>query len=71
MGAFQSLTKMLDIHAHIDNKPLNQVTFAKYLGMFIFNSNLKTDDHIKKLVPKMLPKIDIIRTPSILLNNCI
>ncbi len=49
MVTFQSLAKMPDIHVHIDNKPLNQITVAKYLGMLI-DSNLKWDDHINKLV---------------------
>ncbi len=38
---------MPDIYVHINNEPLNQVTIAKYLGMF-FDSNLKWDDHINK-----------------------
>ncbi len=45
IGTFRSLTKMPEIHVHIDNEPLNQVTVAKYLVMFI-DSNLKWDDHI-------------------------
>ncbi len=49
MVTFQSLAEMPDIHVHIDNKPLNQITVAKYLGMLI-DSNLKWDDHINKLV---------------------
>ncbi len=55
IGTFQSLAKMPDIHVHIHNEPLNQVTVAKYLGMFI-DSNLKWDDHINKIVPKFQPK---------------
>ncbi len=75
MGTFQSLAKMPDIHVHIDSEPLNQVTVAKYLGMFI-DSNLKWDDHINKFILKISAKIGILRTlrtivPSILLNNCI
>ncbi len=58
---FQSLAKMPDIHVHIDNEPLNQVTVAKYLGMFI-DSNLKWDDHINNLVPKISAKIEILRS---------
>ncbi len=60
-GTFQSLAKMPDIHVHIDTERLNQVTVAKYLGMFI-NSNLKWDDHINKLVPKLSAKIGLFRT---------
>ncbi len=40
---------------------LNQVTVAKYLDMFI-DSNLKWDDHINKLIPKMLFTIGIPRS---------
>ncbi len=35
IGTFHSLAKMPDICVHIDIEPLNQVTVAKYLGMFI------------------------------------
>ncbi len=52
---------MPDNHVHIDNVPLNKVTVAKYFGMLI-DSNLKWDDHINKLVPKILAKIGILRT---------
>ncbi len=60
IGTFQSLSKMPDIHVHIDNKPLNQVTVATYLGMFI-DSNIKWNDHINKLVSKFSAKIGILR----------
>ncbi len=63
IGPFQSLTKIPDIHVHIDNKQFNQVTVAKYLGMFI-DSNLKWDDHINQLVPNILAKIGILRNPK-------
>ncbi len=62
IGTFQSLAKMPDIHDHIGNVPLNQVTVAKYHGMFI-DSNLKWDVHINKLVPKISARIGILRTP--------
>ncbi len=52
---------MPDIHVHTDNEPLNQVTVAKYLGMFI-DSNLKWDDHINKFILKISAKIGILRT---------
>ncbi len=55
------LTMMPDVQVYIDNKPLNQAIIAKYLCMFI-DSNLKWDDHINKLVPKVLAKIGILRT---------
>ncbi len=60
IGTFQSLTKMPDIHLHTDSKPRNQVTVAKYFGMFI-DSNIKWDDNINKLVPKIMAKIGILR----------
>ncbi len=50
---------MPDFHVHIDNELLNQVTVAKYLGMFI-DSKLKWDDYINKLVPKISAKIGIL-----------
>ncbi len=56
IDTFQSLAKMPDIHVHFDNEPFNQVTVAKYLGMFV-DSNLKWDDHINKLLPKHSAKI--------------
>ncbi len=34
IGIFQSLAKMPDIYVHIDNKPFDQIMFAKYIGMF-------------------------------------
>ncbi len=52
IGTFQTLAKMPDIHVHIDNGPLNQVTVAIYLGIFI-DSNHKCVDHINKLIPKI------------------
>ncbi len=61
IGTFQSLVKMPDIHVHIDNEPLNQVTVAEYLGMFI-DSNLKKYEHINKFVPNVAAKIGILRT---------
>ncbi len=63
IGTFQALAKMPDIHVHIDNEPLNQVTVAKYLGMVI-ESNLKCDDHINELVPNISAKIGILRNPK-------
>ncbi len=50
-----------DIHVHIDNEPLNQVTVAKYLGMFI-DLNLKWDNHINKLIPNISATIETLRT---------
>ncbi len=46
---------------HINNEPLNQVTVSKYLGMKI-DSNLKWDDHINAIMPKISSKIGILRS---------
>ncbi len=55
IGTFQSLAKMPDSHVHIGNESFNQVTVAKF-SMFI-NSNLKWEDNINKLIPKISAKI--------------
>ncbi len=60
-GAFQSLAKVPDIRIHINNEPLKQVTVSKYLGMKI-DSNLKWDDHINAIIPKISSKIGILRS---------
>ncbi len=68
IGTFPARAKMPDIHVHIDNEPLNQVTVH---GMFI-DSNLKWDDHINKLVRNISATIGILRSlRKIVLNNCI
>ncbi len=56
---YQSLAKVPDIRIHINNESLKQVTVSKYLGMKI-NSNLKWDDHINVIIPKISSKIDIL-----------
>ncbi len=61
VSSCQSLAKMLEMSIHINNEPLHKVTISKYLGMFI-ESNLKWDDHINHMIPKISPKISILRS---------
>lgn len=61
IGTHQALSKVTNINVHINNEPLEQVSVAKYLGLFI-DSNLKWDDHISKVIPKISAKIGILRT---------
>ncbi len=61
VGTYQSLAKVPDIRIHINNEPLKQVTVSKYLGMKIY-SNLKLDDHINAIIPKISSKIGILRS---------
>ncbi len=58
---YQSLAKMPEMSIHINNEPLYKVTISKYLGMFI-DSNLKWDDHINNMIPKISVKIGILRS---------
>ncbi len=61
IGRYQSLTKMPEMSIHINNEPLHKVTISKYLWMFI-DSNLKWDDHINNMIPKISTKIGILRS---------
>lgn len=61
IGTRQSIAKMADVRIHINNEPLKHVSVAKYLGMSI-DSNLKWDDHINSMIPKMSSKIGILRS---------
>ncbi len=61
VGTYQSLAKVPDIRIHINNEPLKQVTVSKYLAMKI-DSNLKWDDHINAIIPKIASKIGILRS---------
>ncbi len=61
IGTYQSLAKVPDIRIHINNERLKQVTVSKYLGMKI-DSNLKWDDHINAIIPKISSKIGILRS---------
>ncbi len=58
---YQSLAIVLDIKIHINNEPLKQIIASKYLGMKI-DSNLKWDDHINAIIPKISSKIGILRS---------
>ncbi len=42
--------------ADTKTNPLHKVTMSKYLGMFI-NFNLKWDDHINNMTPKISAKL--------------
>ena len=61
IGTHQSVAKMADVRIHINNEPLKHVSVAKYLGVYI-NSNLKWDDHINNMIPKISAKIGILRS---------
>ncbi len=61
IGTYQSLAKMPEMPIHINNEPLDKVPISKHLGMFI-DSNLKWDDHINNMIPKISAKIGILRS---------
>ncbi len=61
VGTYQSLANIPDIRMHINKEPLKQVTVSKYLGMKI-DWNLKWDDHINVIIPKISSKIGILRS---------
>ncbi len=50
-----------NVFTNINNEPLHKVTISKYLGIFI-DSNLKWDDHINNMIPKISAKIGILRS---------
>ncbi len=58
---YQSHAKMPEMSIHINNEPLHKVTISKYLGTFI-DTNLKWDDHINNMIPKISAKIGILRS---------
>ncbi len=63
VGTYLSLAKEVpDIRIHINNEHLKQVTASKYLGIKIY-SNLKWDDHIYAIIPKISSQIGILRSP--------
>ncbi len=69
IGTYQSLAKMPERSIHINNEPLHKVTISKYLTMFI-DSNLKWDDHINNMIPKISAIIGILRSlRNIVLND--
>ncbi len=61
IGSHRSLAKMPEMSIHINNKPLHKVPIYKYLGMLI-DSNLKWNDHINNMIPKISAKIGILRS---------
>ena len=61
IGTYQSLGKMPETNISIRGEPLQTVTTAKYLGMYI-DKNLKWDSHIDVMVPKISAKIGVLRT---------
>ncbi len=60
IGTYQSIAKMPNLMIHINNEPLKKVWIAKYLGMYI-DENLKWDEHINVMIPKISAKIGILR----------
>ncbi len=61
IGTYQALKKILDINVHINGEPINRVSVAKYVGMYV-DKNLKWDVHIDKIIPKISAKISILRS---------
>ena len=61
MKPIKSIAKMADVRIYINNEQLKHVSVAKYLGMYI-DSNLKWDDHINNMIPKISAKIGILRS---------
>ncbi len=55
IGTYQ----ILNINVHIDGKPINRLSVAKSVGMYI-DENLKWDVHIDKIIPKISAKISIL-----------
>ena len=56
IGTHQSIFKMADIIIHVNN-----VSVTMYLGMYVY-SNLKWDNHINNIIPKISAKIGIVRS---------
>ncbi len=61
IGTYQALKKILNINVHINGEPINRVSVAKYVGIYI-DENLKWDVHIGKIIPKISAKISILRS---------
>ncbi len=51
----QVLKKILNINVHINGEPINRVSVAEKVGMYI-DENLKWDVHIDKIIPKISHK---------------
>ncbi len=56
ISTHQALQNMFDIRVHIDNGPLNRVSVAKYINMYI-DENLKWKRTLTTSSPKYLPKL--------------
>ncbi len=52
---------MPNLRIHINNEPLRKISVAKYLGMYI-DQNLKWDEDINFMIPKISAKIGIIKS---------
>ncbi len=61
IGTYQALKKILNINVHINGEPINRVSVAKYVSIYI-DENLKWDVHIDKIIPKISAKISILRS---------
>ncbi len=61
IGNYQSLAKTPNLMIHINNEHLKMVSIAKYLGMYI-DKNLKWDEHINVMIPRISAKIGIVRS---------
>ncbi len=60
-GTYQALKKILNINVLIDGEPINRVSVAKYVGMYI-DKNLKWDAYIDNIISKISAKISILRS---------
>ena len=61
IGTHQSVANMVHVIIHTNNESLKHVSVAKYLDLYI-GSNLKWDDHINDMIPKISAKIGILRS---------
>ncbi len=52
---------MPNLMIHINNEPLKKVSISKYLGMYV-DENLKWDEYINIMIPKISAKIGILRS---------
>ncbi len=61
IGTYHSIVEMPNLMIHINNEPLKKVSIAKYLGMYV-DDNLKWNEHINVMIPKISAKIGILRS---------
>ncbi len=61
IGTYQALKKIFKINVQIDGEPINRVSVAKYVGMYI-DENLKWDAYIDNIISKISTKISILRS---------